>query len=99
MTSLSASHGSLTATVGKTLLAGGLRVYFCLGIRLLFSICLLTHNIMIMFCICVGYTMHCVDDFFSSSQNGRPMTKRILFERRQLKSGETDVYKDNRPHL
>ena len=36
--------------VGKRVLAGGLRVYFCLDSCLV----LLTHKIMIMFCICVG---------------------------------------------
>ena len=53
MTSYAVSRGHRAPLVGKRFLAGGLRVYFCLDSCLVY-IKLLTHKIMIMFCICVG---------------------------------------------
>ena len=44
------SHGRLTPLVGKTLVAGGLNVYFS-GIRSSFAFILLTYKILIMLCI------------------------------------------------
>ena len=52
VTSYAVSRGHPTPLVGKRILADGLRVYFCLDSCLVYI--LLTHMIMIMFCICVG---------------------------------------------
>ena len=53
MTSYAVSRGHPAPLVDKRFLAGGLRVYFA-WILALFTLILLTHKIMIMFCICVG---------------------------------------------
>ena len=50
MMSHAVSHGRLTPLVGKTLVAGGLNVYFG-GIRSSFAFILLTYKILIMLCI------------------------------------------------
>ena len=60
MTSHAVSRGYLTALVGKRYV---LRVYFA-GIHSLFAFILLTHKIMIMFCIGAGYIGHCVGGSF-----------------------------------
>ena len=45
------------------MLSDGFHVYF-VGIRSLFSFILLTYNFVIMLCIDMGYTRHCVDGSF-----------------------------------
>ena len=64
MTSHGVSRGRPAPLVGKRFLAGGLRVYFA-WIHALFTLILLTHNIMITFYISVEYLWHCVDGGFS----------------------------------
>ena len=49
--------------LGNILLSDGFHVYF-VGIRSLFSFILLTNNFVIMLCIDMGYTRHCVDGSF-----------------------------------
>ena len=63
VTSHAVSRGRLAPLVGKRFVAGGLRMYFG-WIHALFSFILLTHKIMILFCISVGYLSHCVDVSF-----------------------------------
>ena len=82
VTSHALSHGHLAALAGKRFLVGGLSVYFSL-----FPFILLTHKIMIMFCIgvarvgCIG---HCVDGSFSFLSSTKGKTKRTLVECGQL---------------
>ena len=64
MTSHAVSRGCLATLVGKRFMAGGLCAVFFAGIHSLFAFFLLTHKIMIMFCIGVGYIVHCVGGSF-----------------------------------
>ena len=59
MTSHAVSRGHLAPLVGRIFVVVGLRVYFA-GIQSLFAFILLTHKIMILFCIGAGYIGHCV---------------------------------------
>ena len=63
MTSHAVSRGRLAPLVGRRFVVVGLRVYFA-GIQSLFAFILLTHKIMILFCIDAGYIGHCVDGSF-----------------------------------
>ena len=58
MTSHAVSRGHLAPLAGKRFVAGGLRGYFG-WIHALFTFILLTHKIMILFCIGVGYLALC----------------------------------------
>ena len=58
-----ASRDHLAPLVGRRFVVVGLRVYFA-GIKYLFAFILLTHKIMILFCIGAGYIAHCVDGSF-----------------------------------
>ena len=63
MTSHAVSHGRLAPLVVRRFVVVWLRVYFA-GIQSLFAFILLTHKIMILFCIDAGYIGHCVDGSF-----------------------------------
>ena len=63
MTLHAVSRGHPAPLIGKIFLAGGLRVYFA-WIHALFTFILLTHKIMIILFIRVGYIWHCVDGSF-----------------------------------
>ena len=63
VTSHAASRGHLAPLVGRRYVVVRLRVYFA-GIKYLFAFILLTHKIMILFCIGAGYIAHCVDGSF-----------------------------------
>ena len=63
VTSHAVAHGRLAPLVGRRFVVVGLRVYFA-GIQSLFAFILLTHKIMILFCIGAGYIGHCVDGSF-----------------------------------
>ena len=82
MTSHAVSRGRLAPLVGRRFVVVGLRVNFA-GIQSLFAFILLTHKIMIMFCIGAGYIGHCVDGlFFYHPKKGK--TKNTLVECVQL---------------
>ena len=72
MTSHTMSRGHLAPLVGRRFVVVGLRVYFA-GIQSLFAFILLTHKIMILFCIGAGYVGHCVDGsfYFVTVRDGR----------------------------
>ena len=63
MTSHAVPHGHLAPLVGRIFVVVGLRVYF-VGIQSLFAFILLTHKIVILFCIGAGYIGHCVAGSF-----------------------------------
>ena len=83
MTSHTMSRGHLAALVGNRFVAGGLRLCFS-GIHALFAFILLTHKIMIMFCIGVGYRGHSVDGSFYFVSSKKIKTKRTLVDCGQL---------------
>ena len=58
-----ANEDRRAAVFGKILLSDGFHVCF-VGIRSLFSFILLTYKFVIMLCIDMGYTRHCVDGSF-----------------------------------
>ena len=84
MTSFDVSRGRLESLVGKRFVVVWLRVYFA-GIQSLFAFFSLTHKIMILFCIGVGYIAHCVDgSFYYYQKKGK--TKKNMVECVQLQT-------------
>ena len=77
------SRGSLASVVGNRFAAGRLRVYFA-RIHSLFAFILLTHKIMILFCIDAGYIGHCVDGSFYFIIQKKGKTKKTSIECVQL---------------
>ena len=71
----------MLAVFGKILLSDGFHVYF-VGIRSLFSFILLTYNFVIMLCIDMGYTRHCMDGLFLFCYHLKK--KRILVVTKEL---------------
>ena len=63
MTPHAVSRDRLAPLVGKRVLALGVCVHFA-GIQSSFAFILLTHIIMILFCIDAEYIGHCVDGLF-----------------------------------
>ena len=77
------SRGRLAPLVGRRFVVVGLRVYFA-GIQSFFAFILLTHKIMILFCIGAGYIGHCVDGSFYFVTIKKEKTKKNLVECVQL---------------